>query len=349
MFVENNWQWKLHTLCSDVSTVRRIAFVLSDACDLLGIGAIAEAFECACSLAKTESARSYDMRFLSTSGGHVQCDRSLFVSTDELANALETPFSRVFVAAGPHSRAVFDTPSAAQWLHRMRSNGTPVKFLATAVDMQAVGAAARSQQDDSAAASGYEQAQRRRAQLGNAIKAAFEAIRADFGESIAQEALHRTALLDASEWASSSDAANTAGERIRAAARWLRDNCHRSVCVADAAEACAMSQRTLLRNFQTYIGTSPSEYLQRVRLERACELLAETSLPADKVARHVGLASGDRLGKLFRRCIGKSPTEYRAWTQGKAQAEEERADRVASAEHSQRAFNVYSEGQPLNA
>jgi transcriptional regulator GlxA family with amidase domain len=128
----------------------------------------------------------------------------------------------------------------------------------------------------------------------------------------------------------------------------LRDNCHRSVCVADAAEACAMSQRTLLRNFQTYMGTSPSEYLQRVRLERACELLAETSLPADKVARHVGLASGDRLGKLFRRCIGKSPTEYRAWTQGKAQAEE-LADRTGSAEHSQRAFNVYSEGQPLNA
>jgi transcriptional regulator GlxA family with amidase domain len=83
-----------------------------------------------------------------------------------------------------------------------------------------------------------------------------------------------------------------------------------------------MSQRTLLRNFQAYIGASPSEYLQRVRLERACELLAETSLPADKVARRVGLTNGDRLGKLFRRCVGRSPTEYRAWMRGKTDANE---------------------------
>jgi len=139
-------------------------------------------------------------------------------------------------------------------------------------------------------------------------------------------------FVDSSEWLSPSvDAANTAGDRIRAAARWLQDNCHRAVSVNDAAEACAMSQRTLLRNFQTYIGASPSEYLQRVRLERACQLLAETSLPADKVARRVGLTNGDRLGKLFRRCMGKSPIEYRAWTRGNADANESTGETTVSA------------------
>jgi transcriptional regulator GlxA family with amidase domain len=272
---------------------------------------MAEALECACTLATTGPTRHYEMRFFSASGGHIKCDRALFVSTDELPPPEEVQFSRVFIADGPDAREVCSAGALAAWLQSVRANGAPVRYLSTGFDASNV-------VDIKGAASGYEQARRRRAQLGSAVKAAFDVIRADFGESVAHEALTRTAFVDASEWLTPSvDAANSAADRIRAAARWLQENCHRTVSVADAAEACAMSQRTLLRNFQTYIGASPSEYLQRVRLERACQLLAETTLPADKVARRVGLTNGDRLGKLFRRCVGKSPTEYRAWTQGK--------------------------------
>ena len=321
MFVENNLQWIPHKHFSATSSTQRIAFVLTDACDLLGIGAIAEALECACSLETNSAARKYELQFLSESGGHIKCDRSLFVSTDELPTGSETRYARVFIAGGVNARATCDAPPLAAWLQRVRAHGTPVRFLAAGVDTSNLGAVMGSD-NGAGVASGYEQARRRRAQLGSAVKAAFEVIRADFGEPIAHEALRRTAFVDSSEWLSPSvDATNTAVDRIRAAARWLQENCHRSVSVADAAEACAMSQRTLLRNFQTHIGASPSEYLQRVRLERACQLLAETSLPADKVARRVGLSNGDRLGKLFRRCVGKSPTEYRAWTRGTPETE----------------------------
>jgi transcriptional regulator GlxA family with amidase domain len=320
MFVENNLQWIPHKHFNATSATQRIAFVLSDECDLLGIGAVAEALECACVLGTSGAAQRYEMHFLSEGGGHIRCDRSMFVSTDDLLKVGETRFARVFVAGGPHARAAFDTPDIAAWVQRLRADGTPVRFLAAGVETSNLGAAVGSD-GGGGVASGYEQARRRRAQLGSAVKAAFEVIRADFGEPVAHDALRRTAFVDSSEWLSPSvDTTRTAADRIRAAARWLQENCHRSVSVADAAEACAMSQRTLLRNFQTYIGASPSEYLQRVRLERACELLAETSLPADKVARRVGLTNGDRLGKLFRRCVGKSPTEYRAWTRGQSDA-----------------------------
>ncbi|PTB30797.1 AraC family transcriptional regulator [Paraburkholderia caribensis] len=314
MFVGNNLQWVTHQQIGAISATQRIAFVLTESCDLLGIGAIAEALECACSLATGESSKRYEMRFLSEGGGHVKCDRSLFVSTDDLPKSGDERFAHVFVAGGMHSRAACDTPALSGWLQRMRANGARVKLFAAGFE-------ASNGTYDKGTVNGYEQARRRRAQLGSAVKAAFEVIRADFGESVAHEALRRTSFVDSSEWLSSSmDAANTSGDRIRAAARWLQDNCHRAVTVNDAAEACAMSQRTLLRNFQTHIGASPSEYLQRVRIERACQLLAETSLPADKVARRVGLTNGDRLGKLFRRCVGKSPIEYRAWTRGNADA-----------------------------
>ncbi|CAD6546892.1 helix-turn-helix domain-containing protein [Paraburkholderia sabiae] len=345
MFVENNLQWIPHKHFSATSSTQRIAFVLTDACDLLGIGAIAEALECACSLETNSAARKYELQFLSESGGHIKCDRSLFVSTDELPTGSETRYARVFIAGGVNARATCDAPPLAAWLQRVRAHGTPVRFLAAGVDTSNMGAVMGSD-NGAGVASGYEQARRRRAQLGSAVKAAFEVIRADFGEPIAHEALRRTAFVDSSEWLSPSvDATNTAVDRIRAAARWLQENCHRSVSVADAAEACAMSQRTLLRNFQTHIGASPSEYLQRVRLERACQLLAETSLPADKVARRVGLSNGDRLGKLFRRCVGKSPTEYRAWTRGTPETEavEQGSDSSANVLEPEFAHDAYDE------
>jgi hypothetical protein len=48
MFVGNNLQWMPHQQISAASTTQRIAFVLAESCDLLGLGAIAEALECAC-------------------------------------------------------------------------------------------------------------------------------------------------------------------------------------------------------------------------------------------------------------------------------------------------------------
>jgi transcriptional regulator GlxA family with amidase domain len=333
MFVADDRQWRPYKH-SEASTTQRIAFVLTDSCDLLGVGVIAEALECACTLAAAEGSPSYEMQFLSASGGPVKCDRSMIVSTDKLSKTYEMRFANVFVAGGPYSQAVGNALLHAAWLQRMKTNGTPVKFLTAGSEKSHPDVATRI--PGMGGLNGHIQQRNQRARLGGALKAAFDVICTDFGESVAREALRRTAFVDGKEaiLAPADTAVTSTADRIRAAARWLQENCHRSVCIAEAADACAMSQRTLLRYFQTYFGTSPSEYLQRVRLELACELLAETSLPADKVARRVGLTNGDRLGKLFRRCIGKSPTEYRAWRLARQRGDDS-ASRSGFASHSQ--------------
>lgn len=72
-----------------------------------------------------------------------------------------------------------------------------------------------------------------------------------------------------------------------------------------------MSERNFLRRFKKEIGVTPTEFVQHVRLERACHMLIHTTLPADKVARRTGFGSGERLAKLFRQRLLVSPTEYR--------------------------------------
>jgi transcriptional regulator GlxA family with amidase domain len=101
-------------------------------------------------------------------------------------------------------------------------------------------------------------------------------------------------------------------DNIQASARWLEENGHRPVGIDEAAKIAAMSERNFLRRFKAEIGVTPSDYLLYVRLDMSCRLLAETTLPVDKVARRCGIGSGGRLAKLFRKHLGKTPTDYRA-------------------------------------
>ncbi|MEK6290312.1 MAG: helix-turn-helix domain-containing protein [Paraburkholderia tropica] len=105
-----------------------------------------------------------------------------------------------------------------------------------------------------------------------------------------------------------------ASASIRMAAHHLRLNSENRISIADAAQAAAMSERNFLRRFKNEIGVTPTEFVLKTRLEKACRMLIETDLPADKVARRTGLGSGDRMAKLFRQHLQISPTEYRAAT-----------------------------------
>jgi transcriptional regulator GlxA family with amidase domain len=103
-----------------------------------------------------------------------------------------------------------------------------------------------------------------------------------------------------------------APDRIRLAAHWLRENCRRSVSVAQAAEVAGMSERNFLRRFKLETAMTPSEYLLKARFEMSCRFLRETNLPVDKIARRCGMGSGERLSRVFRRRLSQTPTEYRA-------------------------------------
>jgi transcriptional regulator GlxA family with amidase domain len=103
----------------------------------------------------------------------------------------------------------------------------------------------------------------------------------------------------------------------------MRENLGRDISVADAAELAAMSNRNYLRRFKAEFGEAPLEYLLRTRFELICQLLIETDLPVDKIARRCGMGNGDRMGRLFRRRYGLSPTAYR--TRGRTRPEDREA------------------------
>lgn len=99
--------------------------------------------------------------------------------------------------------------------------------------------------------------------------------------------------------------------RLRRLALFLRRNYRRKLVLDDLAREAGLSPTYLHSLFTGALGVTPREYLTRVRLARARELLAATSLPAAEVAAACGIDNVAYFFTLFRRRTGQTPGEFR--------------------------------------
>ena len=79
----------------------------------------------------------------------------------------------------------------------------------------------------------------------------------------------------------------------------------------DVAYRVATSRRQLQRAFAEAGETSFRSYLQRVRMDRAAQLLREGTVPVNVVASAVGYRQAAQFAKAFRRHHGAAPSSFR--------------------------------------
>ncbi len=90
------------------------------------------------------------------------------------------------------------------------------------------------------------------------------------------------------------------------------------LAVVELAVAMHVSPRTLARRVQTAVGLSPLRLVQRLRTERALQLIEASDLPIDEVAARVGYTDAATLRRLLKRNVGASPGALRAQRRPKA-------------------------------
>lgn len=78
------------------------------------------------------------------------------------------------------------------------------------------------------------------------------------------------------------------------------------------AEAVGASSSYAHRCFTSYTGVSATEYVQRLRLERAVHLLLSSDLPLGAISLAVGFRSQSYFTRLFSQKLGMSPVRYRS-------------------------------------
>ena len=97
----------------------------------------------------------------------------------------------------------------------------------------------------------------------------------------------------------------------RQGALYLRQNYSRSIGVEDLARQTGISRSYLFRAFQAEFQCSPSVYLTRYRMQRACQLLRHSQLSVSAVAASVGYEDPFYFSRAFKRELGVSPSAYR--------------------------------------
>jgi transcriptional regulator GlxA family with amidase domain len=98
---------------------------------------------------------------------------------------------------------------------------------------------------------------------------------------------------------------------VRACEEWLAEHFQASGVIHRVVEQAQVPERTLKRRFKAATGSSLIEYLQNLRIEEAKRLLESGSLPVDEISAAVSYDDPSFFRRLFKRCTGLTPSQYR--------------------------------------
>jgi two-component system response regulator YesN len=71
-----------------------------------------------------------------------------------------------------------------------------------------------------------------------------------------------------------------------------------------------VTENYIYQFFKEFIGVSFAEYLENIRIQKACNLLSNTDIAVKKVAQMVGYSSDSSFRRAFKRLLGIAPTQY---------------------------------------
>lgn len=104
---------------------------------------------------------------------------------------------------------------------------------------------------------------------------------------------------------------NHGDDAILKVQHWLQATGGKDTGLAVLAEHAGLEPRTFMRRFQKATGHTAGEYVQRLRINKARDLLQFTRDPVDAIAWKVHYSDPSSFRKIFTRIIGLTPAEYR--------------------------------------
>ncbi|GAB3477724.1 helix-turn-helix domain-containing protein [Marinomonas epiphytica] len=99
--------------------------------------------------------------------------------------------------------------------------------------------------------------------------------------------------------------------RLQKAKQLLDQNIQRNWQMIELAVSVHLSQSQLTLLFKRHLGLTPKQYLIRLRLNKAKQLLSQSHITLDNIAHQVGIADASSLIKLFKQHYGRTPSQFR--------------------------------------
>ena len=98
---------------------------------------------------------------------------------------------------------------------------------------------------------------------------------------------------------------------VTRAKQFIAQNQNNAICLATVAKAVNTSTFYFCKLFKRATGLTFTDYLARVRIEKAKTLLLDPNRRVSEVAYDIGFQSLTHFNRVFRKIVGRSPSSYR--------------------------------------
>ena len=99
--------------------------------------------------------------------------------------------------------------------------------------------------------------------------------------------------------------------QIAAALDYVRMEYMHMIRVEELAQECHMSETHFRRLFESCMNMSPVDYINLVRIQKACDLLKKTTDSMDIVAQKVGFTTTSTFNRNFKKFLNTSPYQWK--------------------------------------
>lgn len=93
------------------------------------------------------------------------------------------------------------------------------------------------------------------------------------------------------------------------AVTYINGHYNERIVASELADVLKVGRTTLMTSIKKYTGLTLSEYILRVRIKKAIQLL-QKGMSQEVVAEETGFCNGSGIVRAFRRCYGMTPGQY---------------------------------------
>ncbi len=93
--------------------------------------------------------------------------------------------------------------------------------------------------------------------------------------------------------------------------KYVNEHYSENISLSELCDKLGYSVQYVSRAFKTQIGVNFSEYLKKVRVQKACSLLLSTDMTIQQIVNAVGYSNIAFFYKAFKKIMGETPMEFR--------------------------------------
>lgn len=106
-------------------------------------------------------------------------------------------------------------------------------------------------------------------------------------------------------------ASNQESEKMTQALKIIQQHFHQKLSIRELAKSVGTSETKFKSNFKKFYKTSPYQYIIKLRLEKASNLLRESTYTVSEISAMVGYNSLSHFVNIFKKIYGAAPLDYR--------------------------------------